>query len=157
MNQKHFLSDFVIRQFDIKTFKEMIHAFISLIDNFQRIIDKEEYYIKLTPNYEVRVGGNLKPTHSKVESFIFKKYDEEWKMEQLLLKFKVAFNSLNEAERKVFIATFVDKKTNLDLCEEIITYYDKITIIRKSAIVRFCLKLGFEKLVDEFRRSHTSL
>lgn len=150
MHQNQFLSDYIIKQFDVKKFKKMIIAFLSIVDNFQHIIDKDEYYIKYTANYEVRVGGSKKPVSSKVESFIIKKYDTEDKKEQLLLKYKNAFNCLNPIERKVFVATFLENKTNLDLCDELVTYDQKINSIRKSAIVRFCLKLGFERFVDYF-------
>ena len=150
MYKNQFLSNYIIRQFDIKKFRKMIVAFLSIVDNFQHIIDKEDYYIKYTSNYEIRLGGNKKPTNSKIESFIVKKYDTEEKKEQLLLKYKIAFNCLNDVERKVFIATFLDNKTNLDLCDEFVTYSQKINSIRKSAIVRFCLKLGFERFVDYF-------
>lgn len=150
MHQNQFLSDYIIKQFDVKKFKKMIIAFLSIVDNFQHIIDKDEYYIKYTANYEVRVGGSKKPTSSKVESFIIKKYDTEDKKEQLLLKYKNAFNCLNPIERKVFVATFLENKTNLDLCDELVTYDQKVNSIRKSAIVRFCLKLGFERFVDYF-------
>lgn len=150
MHQNQFLSDYIIKQFDVKKFKKMIVAFLSIVDNFQHIIDKDEYYIKYTANYEVRVGGSKKPASSKVESFIIKKYDTEDKKEQLLLKYKNAFNCLNPIERKVFVATFLENKTNLDLCDELVTYDQKINSIRKSAIVRFCLKLGFERFVDYF-------
>ena len=150
MYKNQFLSNYIIRQFDIKKFRKMIVAFLSIVDNFQHIIDKEDYYIKYTSNYEIRLGGNKKPTNSKIESFIVKKYDTEEKKEQLLLKYKIAFNCLNDIERKVFIATFLDNKTNLDLCDELITYNKKISNIKNSAIVKFCLKLGFERFVDYF-------
>lgn len=58
MHQNQFLSDYIIKQFDVKKFKKMIVAFLSIVDNFQLIIDKDEYYIKYTANYEVRVGGS---------------------------------------------------------------------------------------------------
>ena len=125
MYQNQFLSNYIIKQFDVKKFKKMIFAFLSIVDNFQHIIDKDEYYIKYTANYEIKVGGSKKPTSSKVESFIIKKYDTEEKKEQLLLKYKAAFNCLNPVERKVFVATFLENKTNLDLCDELLTYDQK--------------------------------
>ena len=150
MNRTHYVSDFIIKQFDIKKFKKMIKAFLNLVDNFQMIIDSEEYQIRFTPNYELRFGGNRKPTTSKVESFVYSKYDTIEKKEQLLLKYKLAFNSLNEAERKMFIAVFINNLTINDLCEDFITYPDKLSKIRKSAIIKFSLKLGFDKFVDYF-------
>lgn len=75
MQQKHYLSNFIIKQFDVVKFKKMIKVFLSLVENFQIVLDEEEYYIKLTPSYEIRVGGASKPTHSKVESFVIKQYD----------------------------------------------------------------------------------
>ena len=150
MNRTQYLSDFIIKQFDVKKFKKMIKAFLNLIDNFQLMIDSEEYQIKFTSNYEIRVGGNKKPTSSKIESFIYSKYDTIEKMEQLLLKYKVAFNSLNDTERRIFIAVFINNLTINDLCEDFITYPDKLSKIRKSAIIKFSLKLGFDKFVDYF-------
>ena len=150
MHKNQFLSNYIIKQFDVNKFKKMIKIFLSIVDNFQHTIDKDEFYIKYTANYEIKVGGSQKPTSSKVESFVIKKYDTEEKKEQLLLKYKNAFNCLNEMERKIFVATFLENKTNLDLCDELVTYDQKINYIRKSAIVRFCLKLGFERFVDYF-------
>lgn len=150
MHQNHYLSKFVIKQFDLNKFKKMIKALISLVDNFQMVLDMEDYYIKMTSNYEIKVGGTSKPTNSKIESFVVKKYDTEEKREQLILKYKVAFNSLNEMERKVFYAVFIENKTTIDICEDLIVYPDKLSTIKKSAIVRFALKLGFEKFVDQF-------
>ena len=75
MSTSQFLSDFIMKQFDNRKFKEMIRVFLNIVDNFQMVIDKEEYYIKITPSYEMRVGGSRKPTNSKIESFLITKYD----------------------------------------------------------------------------------
>ena len=150
MHQNQYLSKFIIKQFDVNKFKKMIKVFLSLVDNFQMVLDLEDYYIKMTSNYEIRVGGSSRPTHSKVESFVVKKYDTIEKKQQLLLKYKLAFNCLNELERKVFYAVFVENKTTIDICEDLIVYPDKLNIIKKSAIVRFALKLGFDKFIDQF-------
>ena len=53
MHNNQFLSNYIIKQFDVKKFKKMIKAFLSIVDNFQNIIDKDEYYIKYTTNYEM--------------------------------------------------------------------------------------------------------
>lgn len=150
MQQKHYLSNFIIKQFDVVKFKKMIKVFLSLVENFQIVLDEEEYYIKLTPSYEIRVGGASKPTHSKVESFVIKQYDTAEKKQQLILKYKLAFNCLNDLERKVFYAVFLEHKTTIDICEDLIVYPDKLNYVKKSAIVRFALKLGFDKFIDQF-------
>ena len=58
--------------------KHIIAAFFpNVCASCKTIIDKDEYYIKYTTNYEIRVGGNRKPSNSKVESFIIKKYEKK--------------------------------------------------------------------------------
>ncbi len=150
MHQTLYLADFITRQYDLKKFEKMIKAFLNLVDNFQLMVNTEEYSLKLTASYEIRCGGNKKPTSSKIESFYHNKYDTIEKKEQLLLKYRDAFNSLNEVERKVFMATFVNPLSNQELCSKLLVYEKKLTIIRKSAIVRFCLRLGFDRFVDNF-------
>lgn len=150
MGQAKYLTNFIIEQFNVKKFKEMIKIFLNLVNNFQSFLESEEYTIRLTSNYEIRVGGNLKPTTSTVETFLYSKYDTNEKKEQLLLKYKSAFNSLNEMERKIFIETFINNATTTEICDKFYIYPNKISFIKKSAIVKFSLRLGFDHFVDSF-------
>jgi len=150
MNPNQYLSNFIVNQFNVKKFQKMIKAFLNLVENFQVLIDADDYYIKITPTYEIKVGGSKKPTSSKIESFVFNQYNTIEKQKELLLKFKNALNSLNEIERKVFVSIFINNLTTADLCEDLIIYPDKLNVIKKSAIVKFCLKLGFDKFMDIF-------
>lgn len=148
MQKKEFLSNYMLKQYDTAKLKRIIKIFLEMTDNFQMVIDDDSYYIRITSSYEIKTGGNKKPTSSKVEHFIINKYDSINKMQQLLLKYKVAFNSLNEMERIVFINTFIKPNSNEDLCERLITYKDKIVLARKSGIVKFSIILGLTKFTN---------
>lgn len=150
MTQSKYQTNFIIQQFNIHKFKKMIEVFLNLINNFQTYLASEEYTIKLTSNYEMRVGGNLKPTTSTVETFLYSKYDTDEKKQQLLLKYKVAFNSLNEMERKIFTETFINNATNDEMADKFYICLNKVTFIKKSAIVKFSLRLGFDHFVNSF-------
>lgn len=148
MQKREFLSSYMLKQYDTAKLKKIIKLFLEMTDNFQMVIDEDSYYIRITSSYEMKIGGNKKPISSKVEHFIINKYDSINKMQQLLLKYKIAFNSLNEMERVVFINTFIKQNSNEELCERLITYKDKIVLARKSGIVKFSIRLGLTKFTD---------
>src|SRR5574344_829313 len=148
MQKREFLSSYMLKQYDTAKLKKIIKLFLEMTDNFQMVIDEDSYYIRITSSYEMKIVGNKKPISSKVEHFIINKYDSINKMQQLLLKYKIAFNSLNEMERVVFINTFIKQNSNEELCERLITYKDKIVLARKSGIVKFSIRLGLTKFTD---------
>lgn len=144
------LSKFIIKQFNIVNLQKLIKSFLNLVEQFQLMINDDEYQIRYSSTFEVKVGGNKKPTSSKVETLLFTEYDNMQKKKELLLKYKVGFNSLNEIERKVFKETFVDLLTRDEICENNNIYTGKYTAIKKSAIVKFCLATGLDHFVNIF-------
>ena len=142
--------DYIVNQFPIDKYVEMIFAFLSLIESFEKIIDNEDYYIRITPKYELKIGSYQIPTSSKVESFIISKYDNEDKMKECISKYLYAYKTLNEMEKKVFIKYFLENKSDYEIIIELDTYSNLLNRIKKSAVVRFSLILGFDKLEKYF-------
>src|SRR5574344_1082737 len=145
-----FMTDYVTNQFPIVKFKEMIFAYLNIVELFQVMLNDKDYYIRITPTYELRTSSGKLPTNSKIESFVIKKYDNKVKMEDCVLQYPMAFNELNEEERQVFLKTFVERKKDIEIIEELRIHSVKLNTIRKRAIVRFSIKLGFDKYVKYF-------
>lgn len=59
MHKNQFLSNYIIKQFDVKKFKKMIVAFLSIVDNFQHII------IKMSITLNIRLIMKLKSVATK--------------------------------------------------------------------------------------------
>lgn len=148
--RSEFMCDFVVNQFPIDKFKEMIFAYLDLIESFESILSDDNYYIRITPKYELKLGATRMPTSSKIESFIINKYDNKDKMEDCILKFPVAFNNLNKEEQRVFVETFIHNKKDVEINEQLGLHSVLLNTIRKSAIVRFSLVLGFDKYTKYF-------
>ena len=54
----------------------------------------------------------------------------------------------NKDEKDIVDATFVDRLTDQEIIGKYKTYSKHITQVRKSAIIKFCLKSGLDKFVD---------
>src|SRR5574344_808662 len=72
-----FMTDYVTNQFPIVKFKEMIFAYLNIVELFQVMLNDKDYYIRITPTYELRTSSGKLPTNSKIESFVIKKYDNK--------------------------------------------------------------------------------
>ena len=151
MRRNVFLSKHFVKQFDTKTFQDIIITFLNIIDELELLLDSDEFQISFSKNYEIKVGGNRKPTTSKVESIIFNEYDNKIKKEELLLQFRDGFNSLNEDERKVFKVLYIDGNTSAESLEQLYLYSNKLSEIKMSATVKFCLKTGLDRFVYLFK------
>lgn len=151
MVKRTYLPDFIIEQFDLKACQELITKFLYIVEQFQLMLSDDEFRIKFDSHDELKVGGNKKPTNSKVESLLFTEYDNKFKKEELLLKYKVGFNSLTDGERKVFKGIFIDYLTMNQICQKYLLYSDKVNHIKKSAVVKFCLATGLDKYQEIFK------
>lgn len=149
-NKTEYLNNFVTSQFPIEKFREMIIAYLNIIESFQLILDDKNYNINITQRYEMRLSSTRRPSHSKLESFIINKYDNKEKMEDCILKYPIAFNNLSDMERKVFTESILNNKKDLEVIEELGIYSNLLNLIKKSAIVKFSLSLGFDKFVNYF-------
>lgn len=145
-----YLNDFVTNQFPLEKFKEMIIAYLNIVESFQLILGDKDYNINITQRYEMRLSSTRKPSNSKIESFIISKYDNKEKMEDCILKYPIAFNNLNDMERKVFTESILNNKKDIEVIDELGIYSNLLSLIKKSAIVRFSLSLGFDKFVKYF-------
>lgn len=145
-----YLGEFVVNQFPIDKFNKMIVAYLNIVEAFQLMLADQDYYINFTQKFEMKIGSSKRPTNSKIESFLINKYDNKVKMEECILKYFVAFNNLNEMERKVFVETFIKNKKDIEILDKLGLYATLLNTIRKSAIVRFSLNLGFEHFIQYF-------
>ena len=96
-----YLNDFVTNQFPLEKFKEMIIAYLNIVESFQLILGDKDYNINITQRYEMRLSSTRKPSNSKIESFIINKYDNKEKMEDCILKYPIAFNNLNDSSNNL--------------------------------------------------------
>lgn len=69
-------------------------------------------------------------------------------MKEFLKTFYNAYNSLNTEEKIIFDSTFIYCLTDLEIIDKYKTHSKRIRTVRKSAIVRFCLKAGLDKFID---------
>lgn len=147
--KERILSDFIIQQYDIEKMEELTIAFINLVETALIKLIDDDYDIKITPSYEMRVIGNpIISTSSKIESFLISKYDNDDKLKELLYKYSKSFNNMTIAEREIITKVYIkdEKKTNVMLDMNLHQY--QFDSIRKSAIVKFCLVLGIDKYVE---------
>ena len=71
-------------------------------------------------------------------------------MKECISKYLYAYKTLNEMEKKVFIKYFLENKSDYEIIIELDTYSNLLNRIKKSAVVRFSLILGFDKLEKYF-------
>ena len=152
MSRNNFLSDYIVSQFDIKKFETIIQAFLGLVELAQIMLNNPDYNYKITSNNEVRLSGfsTVRNISSKVESMVIHKYDNQPKLEELILKYPLAIKNLNEWERALFIDIYERNKSYSDIMNETSLIHYQFDYIRKSMIIRFCLSLGLEKYINEF-------
>lgn len=146
-----YLSDFVSNQYPIETLKTIIFASLDIVENFIIALGEEEYLNSSSiSNYEERLGSFQKSTSSKVESICIRHMSTEPQMKEFIKKYGMALNSLNDDERDVFICTFVDRLDNLTILSKLKMHSVQLNTIRKSAIVRFSIKMGLDKFIHLF-------
>lgn len=145
-----FLSSFIVKQFDITKYRAITIAFLEITDTFETMLNNEYYKIHFDSSGYLKIGGAKKPSTNKMESMLIRDFQTKEKMQEVLLKYKMAFNSLNEDEKEVFKCSFIDHLKDFDICDELCIYQKKLIQIRNSAIIRFCLFLGLDKFIDLF-------
>ena len=133
-----YMSEKISRQYPIEKFK-------GLIINVIEIVDK--YDSSSTARYDECVGSHQFSTSSKIESMLIRMYSEEDKKRQFIDKYFKALESLEKLERKVIIYTFIDCLEYDEICEKLGLCSQTVSKIKKSAIVRFSIKLGLDKFV----------
>lgn len=146
------LSDFMVKQFDVKKLEEIIEAFLELIEMATLILNDKDYYIKITPNYEIVLSGKstVRNVSSKIESFMIYKYDTQDKLKELILKYPNAVHMLSKEEQKIFVKCFINKEKKSFIQDEMLLHQYQYDKLKKSTVIKFCLILGLDKYVDNF-------
>lgn len=151
-----FLTEFVVNQYPIDKFKVIINAVLDIVENFIVELEEEDYLsLSSTARYDERVGSSQRNTSSKIESMCIKKMQTDAKKREFIYKYGQALNSLNREERQVFVNIFIKKMDVLTIHDEMKINSLQFGIIRKSAIVRFSIKMGLEKFIPLFEDKQT--
>lgn len=150
MNLKRspYISDEVSKQYPIDKLKGLIINVIDIVENFiLELGDENKYNSSSTAKYEECMGSHQFSTSSKIESMLIRLYDQEPKKREFIDKYFKALESLNIMEKKIFIATFIRGSLVEEICEDNKLCTNTFNRIKKSAIIRFSLKLGLDKFV----------
>lgn len=152
MKRECILSDFMVNQFEVKKLEEIIKAFLELIETAALILDEKDYYIRITPTYEVEVAGSSSNFNvsSKIETFMIYEYDSKDKLRDLIEKYPKALNKLSKVEKELFIRCFVNKEKKSVIQETMILHQYQYDRLKKSTIVKFCVILGLDKYIKNF-------
>lgn len=144
-----FLNEYVANQYPIEKFKELIFITLDIVENFLLTLENGYNYNSTSiASYEEKYGSSQRNTNSKIESIIIKNMRDEERMSQFLNCYFIAYNTLNEDEKDIFDATFIDRLTDQEIIDKYKTYSKHITQVKKSAVIKFCLRSGLDKFVD---------
>ncbi len=144
-----YLSGFIVNQYPIEKFKEVIIITLDIAEIFLTELEEGfNYDSSSIASYGKKYGTSGKRDCNKIESIYINDMREIETMKKFLNGYYNAFYSLNEEEKNVFVSTFIDKMTDLEIIDKYKTNSNQIRIVRKSAIVKFCLKSGINKFVN---------
>lgn len=149
-NKNDFLNKYIIDQFNYATYKKIVEIFINLINTLQISVGDYETGISITPKYEMDYAGfHGRVVNSKIESFLIRDYNTEWKAKSCIKKYTCAFNSLNKLEKVIFYKTFIIKEKDEIIMLDYRICNKELNKVRKSAVIKFSLYLGFDKIIDK--------
>ncbi len=144
-----FLSDYIVEQYPIEDYKEIIFITLDIVENFLLVLERGFSYDSTSvASYGVKYGSSQKNNSSKIESIYIKNLQTQEAMENFLESYFDAYNSLNQDEKDIFDATFIDGLSDLEIIAKYNTHSKHIRMVRKSAIVRFTLRAGLNKFVN---------
>ena len=147
--KENLLSNFITSQYNIGKLEEVIRAFLNLTETAVIILSNENYNIKITSSYEMKLSSRSKlSTTSRVESFLISKYDTDDKLKELLYKYSKAFNTMTKVERELFSKYFIKGEKKSIVMRDMNIYQYQFDPIKKSAVVKFCLVLGLDKYTE---------
>lgn len=152
MKSEKILSNFIFKQFDIKKLEEILKAFLELVETATLMLDEKDYYIKITPTYEIEIAGksSVRNVSSKIETFMIYEYDTKDKLRELISKYPNAVKMLSDKERELFIRCFVNKEKKVSIQDSMFLYPYQYDRLKKSTIIKFCIFLGLDKYVKNF-------
>ena len=151
-----YLTEFVVNQYPIDTLKLIINSVIDLVENFIVELEEDNYLsLSSTARYDERVGSSQRNTSSKIESMCIRKMQTDNKKREFIYKYGQALNSLNREEKQAFIHVFINKTDVLTILDEMKMNSNQFSSVKKSAIVRFSIKMGLEKFIPLFENKQT--
>ena len=144
-----FLSDYVVKQYPISDFKKIIFITLDIVENFLLSLENGFDYNSLTiASYSEKYASFQKNKNSKIETIYLQNIDTNDKMQEFLKSYFNAYESLNDDEKIIFNASFIDRLSDLEIIYKYKTHSRYISMVRNSAIIRFCIKSGLDKFVD---------
>lgn len=144
----NFLSEFITKQYPIEKYKELIIITLDIVENFLLILEDGFNYNSVSiSKYETKYNSK-NTSNSKIESILINNYKSTEQMERFLNSYYSAYRTLNSEEKEIFDSTFFEKISDLEIIEKYKTNSKHISVVRKSSIIRFCLKMGLDKYED---------
>jgi len=110
-----FLSDFIVKQFDLVKYRDLTYAFLEIAITIEAMLNDEYYKIRFDSGGDLKVGGIKKPSSNQMDSMMIRDFQTKEKMQQVLLKYKMAYNSLNDLEKDVFKLSFIERLKDFDI------------------------------------------
>lgn len=143
-----FLSDYIVEQYPIEDYKEIIFITLDIVENFLLVLERGFSYDSTSiASYGEKYGSSQRNNISKIESIYIKNLQTQEAMENFLETYFDAYNSLNQEEKDIFDSTFIDGLSDLEIIAKYNTHSKHIRMVRKSAIIRFTLRAGLDKFV----------
>ena len=65
-----FLSDFIVKQFDLSKYKALTLAFLEITITIEAMLNDEYYRIRFDSGGDLKVGGAKKPNTSQMDSMM---------------------------------------------------------------------------------------
>lgn len=149
MRRKPYLSDYVAVQYPIEDYKRLIFITLDIVENFLLELENGfNYDSNSIASYGEKYGSSQRNLNSKIESMVINNFDDKEKMTNFLNSYYSAYNTLTNEEKNIFDATFIDNLTDMEIIEKYKTYSKRLTSVRRSAIIKFCLKSGINRFVN---------
>ena len=144
-----FLKEEVVMRHPLNKYTTLIELSVDIVEDFLLTLEEGFNYDSTTvASYGAKYTSNKYNTSSRVENLFIKNVNDEDAMKKFLYSYYSAYNYLNQEEKQIFDATFIDHISDSEIMIKYDSYYNKITLVRRSAIVRFCLKSGLNRFVD---------
>ena len=144
-----FISDFVANQYPIEKFRKLICLTIDIVENYLLSLEEGfDYNSSTISSYEPKYSAYISFGNSKIDSMLISNMLEEEQRFKFLGIYYNAYETLNDDEKAIFNATFIDGLNDYEIIKKYNTYSRRIIYIRKSAIIKFCLRSGLDKFTD---------
>ena len=79
--------------------------------------------------------------------------DSKDKLRDLIVKYPSALEKLTKEEKELFIRCFMNKEKKTYIQEAMILHQYQYDRLKKSAIIKFCVFLGLDKYINNFKGS----